>query len=213
MKSVIRMTLYFLGLFIIAIGINLAIISNLGVSPVSAFTVPVSQITEISLGTVTVIIYSLFVLIQIVILGKKFRWKNLLQVPFSFAMGIFIDYTGMVLEQWITVNGYGMQLLLIISSIVICAFGATIYIAMDVVPNPPEGLILAICERTGISFGKIKMWSDWVFILIGLILSIIFLGYVSAIREGTILCALFTGKLFGIFQKQLELSLIKIQLN
>ena len=50
LKYLIRFGLYFFGLFIISVGINLAILSNLGVSPVSAFTVPLSHAVHISLG-------------------------------------------------------------------------------------------------------------------------------------------------------------------
>ena len=49
MKHITR----FFGLFIISLGINLAILSNLDVSPVSAFTVPLSRAVGTSLDTVT----------------------------------------------------------------------------------------------------------------------------------------------------------------
>lgn len=212
MKLVIRVILYLLGLFFIAIGINLAIISNLGVSPVSAFIVPISQITKISLGIVTVFIYILFVVIQKVLLGENFHKKNLLQVPFALAVGFFIDFTGVILRKWITATSYQMQLMLIFLSIIICAFGAVLYILMDIVPNPPEGLLLAIFRRTGIGFGKLKVWSDCIFVLIGIVISLIFMRHVYAIREGTIICALLTGKAFGIFQTYMEPAFKKIGL-
>ena len=94
MKQFVRFFMYFVGLFIIALGINLAIVSDLGVSPVSAFIVPLSQAVHISLGTVTSLCYSAFVLIEIAVLGKRFRLKNLLQVPFSIIFGFFVDLIG-----------------------------------------------------------------------------------------------------------------------
>lgn len=90
MKLVNRVGLYFIGLFIITIGINLSIISGLGISPVSAFTLPLSEAVNISLGTITIITYVIFVLIQILVLKKNFKKKNLLQAAFSFAFGFLL---------------------------------------------------------------------------------------------------------------------------
>ena len=84
------------------------------------------------------------------------------------------------------------------------------YIAVDIVPNAPEGLQLSICERFDLPFSKVKMVSDCVFVAIGLCISFMFLNGVTAIREGTILSALFTGKLIGLFSKRMNPVLQKI---
>lgn len=209
MKNIIRVIIYFLGLFSIAIGINLALTSNLGISPVSAFTLPISQITEVSLGTITIITYVCFVVIQIIVLGKRFKPKNLLQAPFSVAFGFFVDYTGQLL-QFVQLDQYFWKLIFVFLSIIACALGATLYIAMDIVPNAPEGLILAISEKTEIPFSKLKVITDCAYVVIGAILSLIFLGRISSIREGTILSALLVGKIIGVFTKKSSQLLRKI---
>jgi uncharacterized protein len=84
MKYILRLGLYFLGLFLLAIEVNLAIKSNLGVSLVSAFPLPISNITGIRLGAVTIGVYAMFVLAQILILRRQFKLKSLLQIFFSF---------------------------------------------------------------------------------------------------------------------------------
>lgn len=212
MKLVNRVGLYFIGLFIITIGINLSIISSLGISPVSAFTLPLSEAVNISLGTITIITYVIFVLIQILVLKKNFKKKNLLQAPFSFAFGFFVDFTGQMLSG-LNPQTYTSQFILMILGIIICAFGATIYIIMDIVPNAPEGLNLALSERLNMPFSKIKIICDCLFVLIGVIISLIFLGGVTAIREGTLISALLTGKLIGLFTKWFEPGLKKIAFN
>lgn len=93
MKYIIRLTLYFAGLFILALVINLAIKSNLGVSPVSALPLSISNITSSSLGTVTICVYTLFAFAQILILRREFKLKSLLQIFFSFVFGFFVDFT------------------------------------------------------------------------------------------------------------------------
>jgi uncharacterized protein len=200
MKYIIRIALYFAGLFTLAIGINLAIKSNLGVSPISAFPLSISNITGISLGTVTIGVYALFVLSQILILRRNFKLKSLLQILFSFAFGFFVDSSAILLT-WIEPSNYFVQLLLMIISIIAVSTGVVLFITMDIVPNAPEGLILAICVKTGISFSKIKVLFDCSSVVLAIVLSLVFLGNISAIREGTIISALVTGKVMGVISK------------
>ena len=198
MKQINRVVLYFMGLFIIALGINMAILSALGVSPVSAFTVPLSEAVHISLGTVTAVCYAGFVLIEVIVLGRRFRPKNLLQVPFSIIFGFFVDFIGTLLSS-VTLPNYGVRFAVMLLSVVICAAGAAIYITMDIVPNAPEGLILAFCERFQKEYGPLKILTDCIFVSLGILVSLLCLGGISAIREGTVISALVTGKLTGIF--------------
>ncbi len=206
MKFINRILLYLFGLFIITIGINLSIISHLGISPVSAFTYPLSQATHITLGTITFLTYACLVLIQWILLGKKFQLKQLLQVPFSLAFGFFVDLTGQMLS-FIQLHNYIEQFLCMILGIVICAFGATIYIIMDIVPNAPEGFNLAVAQRFQMPFSKAKVLSDLLFVGVGAMIGMVFLGHIVAIREGTLISALLTGKLIGIFTKYMESTL------
>ena len=92
-------------------------------------------------------------LIEIAVLGRRFRLKNLLQVPFSIVFGFFVDFIGSLLAH-IDLPNYAARFAVMLVGVVTCAAGAVIYIVMDVVPNPPEGLILAFCERFGGPFGR-----------------------------------------------------------
>ena len=200
MKHIIRLTLYLLGLFITALGINLAIKSNLGVTPISAFTLSISKITGFNFGTVTIVVYDIFVILQILILGRKFKFKSLLQTVFSFTFGYFLNSTA-VLVNWINIQSYSMQLILMIISVVVTALGAMLFLNMDIVPNAPEGFVLAICEKRDNNFPKMKILFDCMCVILAVVLSLLFLGNITSIREGTIISALLTGKLIGIFSK------------
>lgn len=209
MKNMIRFIIYIFGLFNITIGINLSIVSGLGISPVSAFTLPLSQSLQISLGTITTVIYIVFVLVQYLLLKDRFKKKNILQIPFSIVFGFFVNLTGSFMKG-IQLNTYMSQLGILLISILICAIGATLYIAMDIVPNAPEGLQLAFCERFNWPFSKVKMASDCLFVFVGFIIGVLFLNGNTAIREGTILSALLTGKLIGLFSQKVNPILHKI---
>lgn len=200
MKHIIRLVIYFIGLFILSIGIALAIKSNLGVSPISSFPLSISNATGVSLGTVTVGVYACFILTQILILRRSFKLKNLLQALFMFVFGFFVDFSASLLN-WIEPGSYLMQILVMILGIIAMSIGVMLYIEMDIMPNAPEGLMLVICDKTGIAFPKMKMLFDCASVVLAAILSLAFSGNISSIREGTIISALLIGKVIAIISK------------
>jgi uncharacterized protein len=209
MKHIIRFVIYIAGLFALATGINLAIKSNLGVSPISSPPLAISNIIGASLGTVTIGVYVVFVLAQAVILGKKFKIKDLLQIFFGFAFGYFVDFSAFLLS-WVEPSNYFTQGFVFFISIIAVSIGVVMFITMDLVPNAPDGLVLAICKKTGAKFPKVKVLFDCSSIVVAVALSWGFLGYLSSIGVGTIISALVTGKVIGAFSKPLTPWLKKV---
>ena len=200
MKLIIRLGLYLLGLFITALGINLTIRADLGVTPVSGFTLSLSRLVGASLGTVTIIVYALFVLAEIVLLGRRFKARNLLQLLFNFAFGFFLDLGG-ILVRPLTVHGYVMQLLWLVFGVLVMSLGVMLFLSMDIVPNAPDGIVLAICEKTGSSYARVKFIFDCACVILSLACTVLFPGRISTVREGTVIAALLTGRLVGLFSK------------
>ncbi|WP_026893655.1 YczE/YyaS/YitT family protein [Clostridiisalibacter paucivorans] len=209
MKHTIRLTLYLIGLFCLALGIVLAIKSDLGVSPVSSIPLSLSNIIGISLGTMTAGIFAFYVVLQILILRGKFKFKSLLQIFFGFVFGFFVDFATILLV-WVEANSYFTQVLLILISMFVVAVGIMLIIAMDIVPGAPEGLMLALCDVTGIHFPKMKVWFDTISVVLAATLSFIFLGHISSMREGTIISALLIGKIIEVISKPCKPWLKKV---
>ena len=63
-----------LGLTIMAFGVVFSIKAALGTSPISSVPYVTSTISGLSVGTTTIIMNFMFVLIQIAILRKKYDW-------------------------------------------------------------------------------------------------------------------------------------------
>ncbi|MFA5528661.1 MAG: DUF6198 family protein [Peptostreptococcales bacterium] len=209
MKYTLRFIIYLAGLFLLAIGINLAITSNLGVSPVSSIPLAISKSIDISLGTATIGVYAFYVLLQATIFRRESRLKNFMQLLFSIPFGYFVNLTAGLL-QGIEANSYLMQLLLILLSIVMTSIGVIMFLEMDIVSNAPDGLVLAISEKTKADFGKVKIMFDFISVIVAIIISLLFVGNISIIREGTILSALLTGKMMTIISKPFSPFLKKI---
>ena len=75
-----RIPIYLIGMFLMTIGVNLSVLSGIGVSPIDTLPYIVSLIAQKSLGLCTTLVFSVYILLQIVILRRRFQWKNLLQI-------------------------------------------------------------------------------------------------------------------------------------
>ena len=73
----VSIPMYFIGLFIMTIGIALSVKSNLGVSPVSSIPYTITCVWGIEMGKATILFHIVLVLLQILLLRKKF-------IPFQF---------------------------------------------------------------------------------------------------------------------------------
>ena len=88
-KLILRLSVYFAGLFVMTIGIALSVKSNLGVSPVSSIPYTMTRVFGIEMGNATIIFHCALVLIQLLILRKNFSLLVLLQIPVGIVFGKF----------------------------------------------------------------------------------------------------------------------------
>ena len=207
-KLAARLAIYCLGLLILAFGIALAVNSNLGVSPVSSLPYVVSQIAGISLGTCTILVYICYILLQMVI-SRKFQPALLLQLVFSTIFGWFVDGAKWVLGDF-CLPGYLGQLVMLAASILLIGFSLVLYIDVQLAPMPAEGLVGCLSEKLHKPFSSMKTLVDCSSVLIGAVLSLVFLGKLVGIREGTILTALLVGKMMGLLRKSVAPLIKKI---
>ena len=194
-----RLGIYTLGLLILAFGIALAVNCKLGVSPVSSLPYVVSLIFNVSLGTCTTIVYATYVLLQMVLL-RKFQPALLLQLVFSTIFGYFVDGAKYVLGDF-CLPGYAGKLVMLAASIALIGFSLVLYIDVHIAPMPAEGLVGCLADRLGKPFSKMKTAFDCTSVLVGAVLSLLFLGGLVGIREGTVLTALLAGRMMGQVRK------------
>jgi len=196
-----RIIMYILGLFVLAMGVAFSINSKLGTSPVSSLPYVVSTLTSTNMSLWVPIIFGFYIVLQIVILRKNFKWINLAQIIFAFVFGYFTDFTQMILGDFTIADYMGSspvlvyigQLLMLIISIVLIGIGVSMYINAKLLPMPMEGLSLTIAQVTGVKFSTMKTIVDTVVVVIGIIISFIVAGQLVGIREGTVIAAVCVG--------------------
>lgn len=200
---VIRVLLYVLGLFLMAFGVAIAANSNLGISPVNSLPYVVSAVVSRDPGTCVTLVFCSYILLQIIILRREFKLINLLQIVFSTIFGYFVNFTKAIVGDF-AIPTYAGQLLMLAVSIVFIAVGVVLYIEVEMVPMPMEGLSLAIAGRVGIPFHNMKIIIDCLVVAAGVALSFLCLHELVYIREGTVITAIVTGKVMALVKKPIS---------
>lgn len=204
-----RVLLYSLGLLFMAFGVSFSIKSNLGISPVNSIPYVLSLVTLIDQGLITTLVFSVYILMQIVLLKKDFKKINFLQIISASAFGYFVSFSNSIFGRIPYPEIYALKLIFLVVSISFIAIGLLFYLSADIVPQPPEGLILAISNKFSLEFSKVKVLFDSSAVLIACLISLIYFKDIRGIREGTIISAILIGKLLGILSKYFKKSIVK----
>lgn len=203
-----RYLLLLAGLSIMAFGVAFSIKASLGTSPISSVPYVVSLFAPLTVGTATIIMHCVFILLQILILRKKYHPIQLMQLPVAFFFGYLTDF-GVWAVQGITCDHYLQQWLVCLIGIFLVAVGVSLEVKAGVVVLAGEGVVLAICKVLPVKFGYMKVGFDVTLVAIACVLSFVFTGRLQGVREGTVAAAL----LVGLIAKQLGKMLSKWKLE
>lgn len=191
-----------------AFGVAFSIKASLGTSPISSVPYVVSLFAPLTVGTATIIMHCVFILLQILILRKKYHPIQLMQLPVALFFGYLTDF-GVWAVQGITCNHYLQQWLVCLIGIFLVAVGVSLEVKAGVVVLAGEGVVLAICKILPVKFGYMKVGFDVTLVAIACVLSFVFTGRLQGVREGTVAAAL----LVGLIAKQLGKMLSKWKLE
>ena len=208
-QFLIRIAVYCLGLLLLAFGVAISVNSNLGVSPVNSLPYVVSQILQVQMGSCVTAIFCFYILLQILIQRREFHPVNLLQILFSTLFGYFVDFAKALVGGWAFPTYFG-KLVMLAMSIVLIALGVLLYMDAQLVPMPMEGLSSCVAKKLGKPFPTMKTVMDCVIVGTGLTLSLVFLGKLDGIREGTIITAVVVGKLIAVCRKWISAPVKKL---
>ena len=203
MKRYSRYIVYLISLFIISLGASLSIKANLGTSPLICIPYVCSLISNLSVGTTSFLFSVLLILIQVILLKGGFEKRQYLQLVIGTIFSVFIDFT-LFLVDFLNPTDYFSQLALLIVSCVVMAFGVLLEIKTEVVYITGDGFIVAISKVLKKEFGKVQPYCDVSFVVVATILSVVFLGYLAGVREGTVISAVIIGPIVRVFKKYLD---------
>ena len=166
-----------IGLFLVALGIALSIISNLGTSPLSCPAYILSLKFTPTVGEFTIIINMLLILIQLAVLRRSFKLKYLMQIPATLIFGYMIDFWVWVLGTVIPGTLVSRWLLVIAGSL-ISAVGVSLEVAAQAWMLSAEMTVYAFTKVCDKPFSTLKIIMDCLYVVIAGCLSYLLFGNV-----------------------------------
>ena len=195
-----RLLVYFLGLFIMAVGVVFSVKSALGVSPVTCLANVTYQIfgvdrgiSALSLGVCTTLTYCLYILVEVLILRREFKAHMLLQIVASTIFGFLVNLASAIFAFLPAPVSYPMRLVFLLCSIPMVALGVMLYLAPNILPTPGEGLSLAVSKKIGKPVATCKMIVDCCLVVTSVLVSLGYFRGLVGVREGTVISALLVG--------------------
>lgn len=180
------------GLALAGLGVALITRAGLGTSPISSLPYVFTFLTPLTFGAATFAVNLLFVLAQALLLGRAFPAVQYGQLGVVLFFGLFIDLGMWVGGLWVPTAYWGRMAEVLLGSVVQAA-GIALQIHADLLFNPGEGLVKALCRVTRARFAWTKLGFDVSLVLLALALSLAALHTIRGLREGTLVAAFAVG--------------------
>lgn len=188
-KKFIQYSFYFCGIFILALGVTLTLLSNLGTGGWDALTTNIAKLINIQVGTGTFILGVILVFITSILNKKN---PNLYALLVSYTTGIFINFWYYSFFKEIILKNFFIRLIVVYLGVFIIGIGCTMIFVTNFSKNHTEDFIFAIAKKANIIYKTAKVLMDILALLIALILGYL-LNDFKNIGIGTILNTLCTG--------------------
>lgn len=197
----VRIPMYFIGLFIMTIGVALSVKSNLGVSPVSSIPYTITCVWDIEMGKATILFHVVLVLLQILLLRKNFKPSQLLQVLVGIVFGYFTTFCNYMVSFLPSPENMGIRIFMLLLSTAVIAFGIFLYLPADLIPLAGEGCMQAVSSVTHVEFSKVKICFDCTMVLVSAITCLTLLHSLGSVGIGTVVAAILVGMIVGIINR------------
>lgn len=202
---ILRITFMFAGLICIALGIALAKLAAMGTSPISSVPAVMTEVSEryaipMTMGMWTFVFNLSYFLLELVLLRSAFKPVQFLQIPLFFVLSVFVDV-------WLGVfgpmapEGYAQQLVWLLASIAVLGFGIRVQLASDLLMTPGDAAVQVIAYVSQARFSRCKIIWDVSLMSLAALISLLVLGGLYQVREGTIISALLVGPMVRLVDR------------
>lgn len=189
-------------LLINSLNLCLLIKSSFGVSTLSSVPLVLSNIfLSISIGTWTIIIQTITILILILI-TKQPKIGYFFSFLVAIVNGFLVDAATQMMLRWPLILPF--KILYFLVGFIGIAFGASLYIKCRLPITPFDLFVRDLSSYSGKNIKFVKTIYDLICVTITLTLSIAFLYKIVGIGLGTILGVIFTGQLTQFFVRKLD---------
>lgn len=193
-----------MGTLCLGCGIAMAKHSALGTSPISSWPAVSTDIAQafgapwLTMGMFTFAINTICLVIEIALLRKRFHPSQLLQIPLFFLLAAAIDLCTPFVNN-IPLPNYAAQMACQLASIAIVSFGINLQLYADILMTPADALVRVIAHVAHKPYPTCKVAFDTTLMITAGIASLIVLGGLYGVREGSIISALCMGNAIRVW--------------
>lgn len=196
----LKLGVFVLGQFVLAFGVSLSVLSELGVTPVSSLPKALSTITGMEMGNMLIVVQCACFVLQALFFEREYKLGFWLQVPSAILFGKLVTLTSLFFEG-IVLESYWVKLVVQVISIFIVGLGVELYMLPGVALQPMEGMVEQLHKKYGRSVAFYKNVVDISCVVLAVVLSLVFLGRLEGAREGTVMAAIGVGRAVWLFHK------------
>ena len=159
------------------------------------------------MGTLVIIMHLMHIAGQILVLRKDYEPRQLLQIVVTLVFGFYTDVT-MWMTSFLQVPeslphaiAWPLQFIELLIGGAILAFGIACEVRSDTLMLAPEGLSLAISRKFNKDFGKVKIVSDILLVVIAIVLMFIYFRHWDwkMIGVGTLVSMFYVGFMVRVY--------------
>ena len=193
----------FLGLLLTSLASTLMVKSGLGISSISSIPYSLSLIFyKITFVNWNYIFQSILILIFIVI-TKNFKFEYIISFLLSIVFGGVIDFFNLIVIQFLP-NSFLLNTMYFIISFLLLSLGISLQLNCRMPILPLDTFTKDLSKFIGVHYKKVKTIFDLSCLTITIILALLFLRSDVGIGIGTIICALFTGKIVSVINNFID---------
>lgn len=201
-----RVALMVAGVLLVGMSVALSKHALTGTTPISVIPAVVydllhdSGVTFVTLGMCSFAMNFLCLVVELMLLRRRFPVAQLLQLPVVLLMSSSVDLW-MLLFQNIPNDVYPVQLLCTAVAVAVLALGVYLQTSADLLMTPGDALVSVITRLTGRRYHRVKVAFDVVLVGTGAVLSLLFFAELRDVREGTVLAAVGTGLVVALWAR------------
>ena len=194
------------GIAILSAGAALGIIAGLGQTTSTGTCSALAGALGIKVGTAMLLLYSSFLVFQLLLLRRKFRPDRLFQLIPVVLQGWILNFFRYSFGPFQQLNPQTYPERFLVFAVGLCCIGLgfTCVKCSRFVNYPPESFCALMAQQLGIRFGTTKIFLDFVYVAATLVLCWRFGLDFGVVREGTLIFACCDGLLINLFQPRVE---------
>ena len=200
-KFLCNLALSLMAFILTGLGTSMSIEGAIGISSFNALNYSLSNLFQMKIGTMTIILNLLFLFLYIVLTKGKFIVKYVFQLIAVSSIGIVINFFTYNIFDKMEVGNYFISVMYLVCGVFIGGISVAFILALDTMSFPVEAFCLEIANMKNIKFSKVRRLIDIISVSVSLLITLLF-SYPLVIRGGTVVSLLLFSTVIGYFHEK-----------